>query len=303
MARRQVGFIGLGHMGGGMVESLLRNGFAVIAYDLRTQMTQAALAKGASEGSSAKDVAARAEVVLSSLPDPAAVEAAALGEDGIVESIAPGQIYVDLSSIDPGTTRKVGAALAEKGARMLDVPVGKGPAQAAAGDLTLMIGGDPADVAEVQDVLAALGSSQFHCGPLGSGVAVKLINNLVSCSLLALDGEAMVLAAKAGVDLAVTAQVLQTTAADNWHLANTIVPRTLAGIFEPRFKLALAHKDLGLARRMALDLGVPTAMADAAHLLHSLAMGQGLAEEDQGACIKPIEQGAGVTARLRDRAT
>jgi 3-hydroxyisobutyrate dehydrogenase-like beta-hydroxyacid dehydrogenase len=299
MAARQLGFIGLGHMGGGMVKSLLRAGFPVLAYDLKTQLTQAAVNDGASQGRSPAEVAAQSEVVLSSLPDPAAVEQAALGLDGLIEGVRPGQVYIDLSTIDPATTRKVGAALAEKGAKMLDVPVGKGPAAAASGDLTLMVGGDPAVVEEVRDVLRALGSSQFYCGPLGSGTATKLINNLVSCSVLALNAEAVVLAAKAGVDPGVVCEVMQTTAADNWHLRNTTQPLSLEGNFAPRFKLALAHKDVGLALRMGLDVGVPLALGQASHLVHSIAMGQALGDEDQGACLKAIEQAAGIEARRR----
>jgi 4-hydroxybutyrate dehydrogenase/sulfolactaldehyde 3-reductase len=299
MPERQLGFIGLGHMGGGMVKSLLRARFPVVAYDLMTQLTQSAVKVGASAGRSPAEVAARSEVVLSSLPDPAAVEQAVLGQDGVIEGIRPGQVYIDLSTIDPGTSRKVGAALAEKGAKMLDVPVGKGPPAAAAGDLTLMIGGDRAVVEEVQDVLAALGSAQFYCGPLGSGAATKLINNLVSCSMLALDAEAMVLAAKAGVDPDVVCQVMMTTAADNWHLRNTIRPLSLERNFAPRFKLALAAKDVALALKMGLDFRVPLALGQASHLVHSTAMGQGLADEDQGACIKAVEHPAGVEARRR----
>jgi 3-hydroxyisobutyrate dehydrogenase-like beta-hydroxyacid dehydrogenase len=297
MTTRQLGFIGLGNMGGGMVKSLLRSGFAVTVHDLRTQMVQAAVADGATAGDSPADVAARSAVVLSSLPDPAAVEAAALGAEGIIQGAKPGQTYIDLSSIDPTTTRKVGAALAEKGVAMLDVPVGKGPAQAAAGDLTLMIGGDAAVIEACQDILAALGSKQFHCGPLGAGVTVKLINNLVSCSLVALDAEAMVLGAKAGLDLDVVCDVLGSTAADNWHLHNTTQKLSLDGNFAPRFKLALAHKDIGLALRMGLDLGVPLAMGQAAHVIHGVAMGHGLGDEDQGACLQAVERAAGTEAR------
>jgi 3-hydroxyisobutyrate dehydrogenase-like beta-hydroxyacid dehydrogenase len=294
---RRLGFLGLGHMGGGMVKSLLRAGFPVVVYDLRTQLVQAAVKEGAEAGLSPADVAARSDVVLSSLPDPAAVLEAALGERGLVEGIKPEQVYIDLSSIDPATTRQVGSALAEKGAAMLDVPVGKGPAQAAAGDLTLMVGGDPAVVEGCQEILAALGSSQIYCGPLGSGVAVKLINNLVSCSMVALNAEAVTLAAKAGVDPDVVCNVMKTTAADNWHLRNTTQALSLEGNFAPRFKLALAHKDIGLALAMGLKLGVPLAVGQAAHLIHDVAMGQGLGEEDQGACLKAVEQVAGVQAR------
>ncbi|MEM7024114.1 MAG: NAD(P)-dependent oxidoreductase [Pseudomonadota bacterium] len=296
---RQLGFLGLGHMGGGMVKSLLRAGFPVIAYDLKSQLLQAAVKVGATAGSSPADVAARSEVVLSSLPDPAAVKTAALGADGIVEGVKPGQVFIDLSSIDPATSRHVGEALAAKGATMLDVPVGKGPAQAATGDLTLMIGGDPAVVEQCQDILAALGSSQFYCGPLGSGAAVKLINNLVSCSLIALNAEAVTLAAKAGVDPEVACNVLKTTAADNWHLRNTTQALSLDGNFAPRFKLSLAHKDIGLALAMGLDLGVPLSMGNAAHLVHAIAMSRGLGDEDQGACLKVVEEAAGTEARRR----
>jgi 4-hydroxybutyrate dehydrogenase / sulfolactaldehyde 3-reductase len=299
MAMRRLGFLGLGHMGGGMVKSLLRAGFPVLAFDPKSQLVQAAVKDGAEAAKSPADVAARSEVVLSSLPDPAAVREAALGPQGLVESIGKGQVYIDLSSIDPATTREVGSALAAKGAAMLDVPVGKGPAAAAAGDLTLMIGGDPAVVERCRDILASLGSSQFYCGPLGSGVAVKLINNLVSCSLVTLNAEAMALAAKAGVDPDVACEVLKTTAADNWHLRNTTQALSLDRNFAPRFKLQLAHKDLGLALAMGLNLGVPLALGQASHLLHTIAMGLGLGEEDQGACLKVVEQAAGVEVRRR----
>lgn len=294
---RQLGFVGLGAMGSGMARSLLKAGFAVSAYDLRAEARAAAVGLGAREARSPREAAAGAEVVLSSLPDPAAVEAAVLGPDGLLSGMAPGSVYIDLSSIDPTTVCRVGAALAERGVRMLDVPVGKGPAAAAQGDLTLMVGGEPAVVEACQDVLRALGATQFYCGPLGSGATVKLINNLVSCSLMALDAEAMVLGAKAGLDLGVLVDVLKTTAADNWHLRHTVEPMVLAGAFAPRFRLALAHKDLGLALRMGLGLGVPLPVAAAAHLIHTLAMGAGLGDEDQAACVKPLEHAAGVQAR------
>jgi 3-hydroxyisobutyrate dehydrogenase-like beta-hydroxyacid dehydrogenase len=294
---RPIGFVGLGAMGGGMVRSLRRAGFPVTAYDLRPEARAAAGALGATEAGSPQEVAAASDVVCASLPDPAAVEAAVLGSGGIVHGIRAGAVYVDLSTIDPATVRRVGAAVAARGAAMLDVPVGKGPAAAAQGDLTLMIGGVPGVVEGCQDVLRALGSAQFYCGPLGSGAAVKLINNLVSCSLMALDAEALVLGAKAGVDLGVLVEVMKTTAADNWHLRHTAGPMVLAGAFAPRFRLALAHKDLGLALRMGLGLGVPLPLGAASHLVHALAMGAGLGNEDQAACVKALEQAAGVEAR------
>lgn len=297
MNTRRLGFIGLGAMGGGMVRSLLRAGFPVTAYDIRVAARVEAVRAGATEAGSPREAASGADVVLSSLPDPAAVETVVFGPDGLAGALRPGAAYIDLSSIDPMTTRKVGAALAERGVRMLDVPVGKGPAAAAQGDLTLMVGGDPAVVEECQPILRALGSRQFYCGPLGSGVTVKLINNLVSCSSMALNAEAMVLGAKAGVDLGVLVEVMQNTAADSWHLRDSVPGVVLEGRFSPRFRLALAAKDLGLALQLGLRLGVPLPLGQASHLVHGLALGAGLGDEDQAACIKPLERVAGVQAR------
>jgi 3-hydroxyisobutyrate dehydrogenase-like beta-hydroxyacid dehydrogenase len=297
MAKRQLGFLGLGSMGGGMVGSLLRAGFPVVAYDPVTQLLQAAVREGAASAGSPEEVAARSDIVLASLPMPADVENAVAGERGVVRGLRQGAVFIDLSSIDPGTSRRMHSVIAAAGGRMLDCPVGKGPKEAASGDLTLMIGGEAALIEEVRDVLEALGSQLYHCGPAGSGAAAKVVNNLVSCSICALNSEALVLATKAGVDLDTMIGIMKTTAADNRHLHITAEPLTLEGNFAPRFKLALAHKDLRLAVQTGLELGVPLALAEAAHLVHTIAIGQGLAEEDQGAVIKVVEQAAGAKAR------
>ena len=302
MSKRQVGFIGLGAMGSGMVQSLLRNGFPVKAFDVRPEARAKVVALGATEAKSPREAAEGVEVVMSSLPMPAHVEEVVFGKDGLLESIQPGAVYIDLSSIDPATTRKVGEALAAKGARMIDSPVGPGPDAAAAGQLTLMLGGDPAVIEECQDVLKAVGARQFHCGPLGSGVATKMINNLVSTTINALNAEAMVLGQKLGLDLDVLTSVMATTAADSRHLRITTRELTLNRRFAPRFRLALAHKDLGIAVRTAMQLGVPLPIGNASHLIHSIAIGDGLGEEDQAAVIKSIEKVAGVEARYRSGA-
>jgi 4-hydroxybutyrate dehydrogenase / sulfolactaldehyde 3-reductase len=295
-----VGFVGLGAMGGGMVTSLLRNGFPVKVYDLFPQARARFVAMGATEALSPREAAEGADVVCSSLPMPADVESAALGPNGIVEGIKAGAVYIDLSSIDPGTTKKVGAALAAKGASMIDSPVGPGPDAAAAGELSLMLGGDPAVIEKYQDVLKAMGARQFYCGPLGSGVATKMINNLVSTTICALNCEAMVLAQKMGLDLDVLTSVMATTAADSRHLHINTRDHVLKRDFAPRFRLALAHKDIGLAVKYAMQLGVPLPIGNASHLIQSIAMGQGLGNEDQGAVIKSIEQVAGIEARFKE---
>lgn len=297
MTRRPLGFLGLGNMGGGMVRWLLRQGWPVTVFDPVTQLVQACVKEGACAAGSPRAVAERSEVVLSSLPTPEAVEEAVTGPEGIVRGLRPGAIYIDLSTIDPSTARRMHEAVAAAGGRMLDCPVGRGPAEAASGRLVLMVGGEAAVLEEVRDLLATLGSPIHHCGPAGAGAAAKLVNNLVSCTINALDAEALVLAAKAGVDLPVMVEIMKETAADNRHLRITVESRVLDGIFEPRFRLSLAEKDLRLAVRMGLDLGVPTPLGEAAHRLHQMARARGAGEEDQGAVIKAIEAVAGVEAR------
>ena len=253
--------------------------------------------KGATGVNTPRAVAEQSEVVISSLPTPQAVEQVALGSDGIVSGLSAGQVYIDMSSIDPDTTRKVGRAIEEKGGHMLDVPVGKGPADAARGGLTLMIGGDADVVASVQDVLDTLGDEQFYCGELGMGVTTKLVNNLVSCSIATLLGEAFAMGAAAGLDVGVLWNVMSNTAANSSHLQGSFKRRALVRNFEPYFKLRLSHKDLGLAAQMAASLGATNLMGAAAYQIQTIAMGMGLGDEDQTASIKVAEKTAGTEVR------
>ena len=296
-AKRSIGYIGLGMMGGGMASHLARAGYPITVFDLNDAAVEAVMEFGAERGASPADVAARSEVVVSSLPNPAIVEVVALGESGIIQGAKPGTVYIDMSSIEPNTTRRIGAALKARGIDMLDVPVGKGPPAAAKGDLTLMVGGDPAVVERVSDVLDTLGSKRFYCGPLGAGVTTKLVNNLVSTAICALTGEGMAIGAAAGLDPEVLIAVMANTAANSNHLGNAITHRVLTGDFSPNFKLSLAHKDLALATAFAGSLGVPSLMGAAAYQLHALAMGAGLGDEDQSATIKVLEACTGTPAR------
>jgi 3-hydroxyisobutyrate dehydrogenase-like beta-hydroxyacid dehydrogenase len=296
-SKRQLGYIGLGLMGGGMATHLVKRGYPVTVFDLRPEAIEAVMEFGAERGESPKAVAASSEVVITSLPNPAIVEQVALGPDGIVEGIRPGAVYIDMSTIEPNTTRKVAAEIEKRGAHMLDVPVGKGPAAAASGDLTLMVGGDPKVVESVADVLDTLGSNRFSCGPIGMGITTKLVNNLVSCAINVLVGEAMAIGARAGLDPQVMYQVMSNTAADNWHLRGSFPSRVFPGDFSPNFKLVLAHKDLALATGLASSLGVPSLIGTAAHQLHTLALGAGLGDEDQTACIKVLEACTGAPVR------
>lgn len=288
-SKRRIGYVGLGLMGGAMSRRLLEVGYPLTVYDARPEAIEPLIARGAQPAGSPREVAAASDLVITSLPTPAVVEAVALGPDGIIHGLRPGMIYIDMSTVDPQTTRRVGAEVERRGAHMLDVPVGPGPDAAARGALTLMVGGNPEVVQACDDVLAALGARRFYCGPLGSGAALKLVNNLVSCGTSVLVAEALAIGARAGLSPQVMVEVMSSTAADNWHLRNTYPTRVMQGDFSPYFKLALAHKDLGLATATAAALGVPSLMGNAAHQIYTFGLGAGLGDEDQSACIKVFE--------------
>jgi len=297
MGKKKVGYIGLGHMGGGMAGNLLKQEFSVTVYDVNPDAVAILKDQGALTAGSPKAVAERADVVITSLPNPQIVMDVALGENGIVEGISTRKVYIDMSSIDPETTRKVGARIAETGARMLDVPVGKGPAAAASGNLTLMMGGDRGVIEECEEVLKVLGSDHFYCGELGMGVTTKVVNNLVSCSINALISEAMALGAAAGADPEILREVMMSTAADNSHLRAGMKSRTFQRDFSSNFKLSLAHKDLGLASQKAGVHGIPSILGSAALAAHTLAMGKELGDEDQTAIVKVWEDCTGVEVK------
>jgi 3-hydroxyisobutyrate dehydrogenase-like beta-hydroxyacid dehydrogenase len=270
-------------------------------YDANRAAVDALVAGGAAAGASPKDVAAASEIVITMLPDAPDVERAALGPDGIVHGIAPGAIYVDMSTIDPGTTRKVAKAIEAKGAWMIDSPVGKTADAAVAGTSTLMIGGDVAVIARARPVLECMATDIFHCGALGAGQTMKLLNNLLAQAIGEASVEALVAGTKAGLELDLMMSVLRTTMAWNQHLAVGMPKRSLVGDFKPGFMMKLAHKDCRLAVSMVDGLGVKAPVGHA--VLASLQEGldRGLSDNDVGALLKLREEPVGVKVRLANR--
>ena len=232
------------------------------------------------------------------LPDAPDVERVALGPDGIVAGIKPGAIYIDMSTIDPGTTRKVGAAIANKGAAMIDSPVGKTADAAVAGTLTLMVGGASDIVARCRPVLDCMGTDFFYCGELGAGQTMKLINNLLATAVSEASIEALVAGVKSGLTLETMMSVFRTTMAWNNALAIALPKRPLAGDFKPGFMMKLAHKDCRLALQMVEALGVPAPVGHAALASLEEGLKRGLHDHDVGALLKLREEWAGVKVRL-----
>lgn len=293
-----VGFIGLGTMGGPMSRNVLKKGHRLIVTDVQSAAVSALVAAGATAAATPREVAAGSEIVITMLPDAPDVERVALGPDGIVEGIVPGAVYIDMSTIDPETTRKVGIAIAHKGAAMIDCPVGKTADAAVAGTLTLMVGGPAEVIARCRPVLDCMGTDFFHCGGLGAGQTMKLINNLLATSIMEASIEALVTGAKSGLTLDTMMSVFRTTMAWNNALAISMPKRPLAGDFTPGFMMKLAHKDCRLALKMVDALGVIAPVGHAALASLEECMRRGLADHDVGALLKLREEAAGVQVRL-----
>jgi 4-hydroxybutyrate dehydrogenase / sulfolactaldehyde 3-reductase len=294
-----IGFIGLGTMGAPMARNILNKGHRLIVSDVAPAAVASLTAAGATAATTPKEVAAGSEVVITMLPDGPDVERVALGADGIVAGIRPGSVYIDMSTIDPDTTRRIGEAVAVKGAAMIDSPVGKTADHAVAGTLTLMVGGPAEIVARCRPLLDCMGTDFFHCGGLGAGQTMKLINNLLATAVSEASIEALVTGTKSGLALDTMMSVLRTTMAWNNALAIALPKRPLAGDFSPGFMLKLAHKDCRLALQMADGLGVAAPVGRAAFASLDEAMQRGLADDDVGALLKLREEPAGVEVRSR----
>jgi len=298
MATPAIGFLGLGMMGGNMARRLVSRGYAVTGYDIdATRMKQASDA-GVKTAASPARVAEAADVILSSLTDPAAVRRAYLGDEGAVAAARYGTTLIDLSTIDPDTWREVAAVAETRGVACLDAPISGGPADAGSGGLVFMVGGDAEVLARVRPVLDTLARELHHVGPLGNGYVVKLVNNVMSMGNMVVAAEAMVLGVRAGMDPERLFEILKNSGGRSHHFLKRM-PNVLAGDFTPNFSIALSRKDVGLALTMAASLGLPMHATSAVRQVYETAMANGMANLDMAAVTKLYEAWAGVTVRAR----
>ena len=267
MPEGKTGFIGLGLMGRAMVGRLQDTGHAVSVLGNRDRTgVEEALARGAAEAASAREMAESCDAVMLCVATSEQVESRIYGEDGILAGTRPGQVVVDFGTSLPSSTLKIGADLAERGAHYLDAPLGRTPAHAKDGLLNIMCAGDRGAFESVKPLLDALGENVFHLGALGSGHTVKLINNYFGMTVACGMAEAFAMADASGVG---RREVFEVMAAGPNHSAmmDFIGKYATEGENGLGFSIANAAKDLGYYRRMAEDLGVSSIMsvgADAA---------------------------------------
>lgn len=252
----RIGFIGLGIMGKPMSKNLLKAGHALVVYDVRPEPVEEVVAAGAERGASAKDVAARAGIIITMLPDGPDVEEVVLGPGGVLEGAAAGAIVIDMSSISPVVAQKVGAACAARGVEFLDAPVSGGEPKAIDGTLAIMVGGKQEVFDQVLPVLKAMGTSVTLTGGVGAGNVTKLANQIIVALNIAAMGEALTLATKAGVNPEVVFNAIKGGLAGSTVL-NAKAPMVIARNFKPGFRIRLHHKDLRNALAAAAALNVP----------------------------------------------
>jgi len=289
-----IGFIGLGIMGRPMARNLLKAGYALVVHSRSRGSVDEIAGAGAKVGSSPRDVAAQCDVLITMLPNSPDVEQVVLGRDGVIGGARPGLVLVDMSTISPLVSQKIGAALAEKSVKMLDAPVSGGEKGAIDGALSIMVGGDKAVFDKVLPIFQAMGKTITHLGPLGAGGFTKLANQIIVAVNLTALGEALTLAKKAGLDRELTLTALAGGLAGSKCLDQK-KPNYLADTYNPGFKIDLHYKDLGLIMESARALGVPLPTTAAVQELFSALRVKGRGGLDHSGVITLLEDLAGLS--------
>ncbi len=291
-SQESVGFVGLGIMGRGMVKNLLDAGFSVCVWNRTAERTDPFVDAGATAGSDPSDVAAQSDIVITCVSDTPDVREVILGEAGVIEGVKSGSLVVDMSTISPQVTREIASRLSERGVHMLDAPISGGSEGAAKGTLSIMVGGDAAQVDRAMPAFQAMGKTITHVGPIGAGQTVKLVNQIVVVVNMLAVGEALLFAQAAGVDLQKTLDAITGGAAGSWMLSNR-GPQVVARDWRPGFMIDLQQKDLRLALEAADEMGVPLLGTSTVFHLYRTLQRAGLGEEGNHGLVKALENLAG----------
>lgn len=256
---KKIGFIGLGIMGKPMVKNLLKAGYDVTVSDLHEDNVKVCVDAGAKSASN-KEIGENADVIITMVPNSPQVKAVMLGENGLVNYMKPGTIYIDCSSINPMASKEIAAEVAKKGIRMMDAPVSGGEPKAVDGTLSFMVGGAQDLFDECKDLLGTMGSSVVRCGEVGAGNTTKLANQIIVACNIEACAEAFTLAQKAGVDPQLVFEAIKGGLAGS-TVMNAKVPMMLAGNDNPGFRIDLHIKDLNNALDCAHAVGAPVPMS------------------------------------------
>jgi 4-hydroxybutyrate dehydrogenase / sulfolactaldehyde 3-reductase len=283
-----IGFIGLGRMGRPMASHLCRKGFQLVVHDINPAPVRDLAALRAQVASGAGKAAGASDVVLTMLPDSAIVEQTIAGADGVLAHARPGTLIVDMSTIDPRVTDRLAQAAAGRGCAFVDAPVGRLASHADRAECLFMVGASGADFARIKPVLEAMGTTIHHCGPVGTGMRTKLVNNYLAIVSCQLNAEALALCQRFALSLPNTLDVLYGTTATNGQLKIAWPAKVLKGDTEPGFTIDLAHKDLTLILEAANASQVPMAVGAAAREAFTSARSRGYGGQDFSAMVDAL---------------
>jgi 2-hydroxy-3-oxopropionate reductase len=287
-----IGFVGLGIMGSPMAANLLKAGHTVTGYDVSAERLEQLAGLGGKAATGVVDAVAGADVVITMLPDSAAVEDVVVGSDGVLAGASAGDLLIDMSTIHPTVSIDVAKAGAERGVNVLDAPVSGGDVGAREGALSIMVGGDADALARARPALEALGTRITHVGDSGAGQVVKACNQIVVGLTLEALGEALVLGSKAGVDPRAIVEALGGGLAAS-RVLEVRGGKLLARDFEPGFKLDLHAKDLAIVLETARELGLPLPGTALVAELFEAERGRGRGDADNSTVVRALEALAG----------
>jgi 2-hydroxy-3-oxopropionate reductase len=289
MSNIVIGFIGLGIMGKPMARNLLKAGYSLVVHNRSRGAVEELSKEGAQAAASAQEVAARSEVVITMLPDSPDVEAVYAGRNGILAGAKAGMLLIDMSTISPIVSRKLAQEVEQRGIDMLDAPVSGGEAGAVSATLSIMIGGKPSAVERAMPIFQALGKNIVHVGEAGAGQVTKAANQMVVGTTIAIVSEALVLAAKAGVDPAKVRQALLGGFAQS-KILEAHGQKMLERNFKPGFRIRLHEKDIKIALATGAEYGVPLMVTGQVGQIMTAMRSMGNGELDHSGLVKFVEQ-------------
>lgn len=295
---QRIGFIGLGAMGGPMAKNVIKNGYTLTVYDLARERTAPLVEAGATVAGSCREVAKASEIIITMVPSSPHAREAILGKEGVIEGVNKGSIVIDMSTIDPVTTREIHKELTERGVDMLDAPVARGVPAAVAGTLAIFVGGNEEIFQKCRPLLCTMGKDVDYVGDIGAGEVVKLINNLILSVTVCALSEAMVLGVRAGVKPEVLFRALSQGSANSFALQNHFKKFVFKGKFEKGvFPVGYIMKDIKLALKTAENVHVPQYFGALALQAYEAAVAAGHGDRYYPVVVKCLEDLAGVELR------
>jgi len=301
----RIGFIGLGMMGHHMVANLQKAGHELVVFDVRREAGEEALSRGARWAETPADAARQSEIVMTSLPGPKEVAQVALGENGVIAGASAGSIYVDLSTSSPTLIRNIHKVFGERGVRVADAPVSGGVVGAEDASLQIMVGCDADLFEQIKPALRAIGDKITYIGDVGAGEVAKLVHNQIALVVQQAVAEGLTLGTKAGIQPEKLLEAIRGGAygRGGGGVGPNLEKTTLQGDWDrPRFALALARKDLGLATDLASEFGVPMPLAAVAEQALIECLNRGWGGKDMSAAWALQEDRAKVQVRVKQPA-